>query len=504
MKLFRSDQIKQIDGQTIAEEPVAPIDLMERAAGQLLQWYLQKFERSSQIFNFVGPGNNGGDGLALARLLSSNRYDVTVCYVEFTQKTSEDWKINFQRLKNETNVKLILLSSTDQFPKISEDDVIIDALLGTGLTRTITGLAADIIKLINDCEATVISIDIPSGMFGEDNSGNDYESVVSADFTLSFQFPKLSFMFSENAHNLGDWIILPIGLSTNVMRNTISPYTFLERSDAAVLLKKRNKFDHKGTYGHGLLISGSFGKTGSAVLGAGAALRTGLGLITCHTPKSGVMIIQSNIPEAMVIPDTNENHLSEIGNTDSFSAIGIGPGIGTEPESQIAMHKLLEACTKPMVIDADGLNILSLNKNWFSLIPERAILTPHPKEFERLAGQSESSFERLTKQIGFSKDHKCIVILKGANTSITTPDGNVYFNSTGNPGMATAGSGDVLTGILLSLLSQGYTPENAAILGVYLHGLAGDLAAEELCFESIIASDIINNLSAAFNKLREE
>jgi NAD(P)H-hydrate epimerase len=504
MKLFRSEQIKQIDEQTITEEPVKPVDLMERAAGQLLRWYLQKFERSRRIFIFAGPGNNGGDGLALARLLDSNRYVVIVCYIEFTQKTSEDWKINFQRLEKETNVKLIRVVASDQIPVISDSDVIFDGLFGTGLTRTVTGLAADVIKHINLSKATVISIDIPSGLYGEDNTRNDPESIVSADFTLSFQFPKLSFMFAENANYLGDWIILPIGLSSNAVRNISSPYTYLEQGDAVVVLKKRNKFDHKGIYGHGLLISGSFGKTGAAVLGAKAALRTGLGLITCHTPVSGVQIIQSALPEAMVIPDRNEKHLSELGNTESYSAVGIGPGIGTEPESQRAMHKLLEECRKPMVIDADGLNILSLNKEWYSLIPEKAILTPHPKEFERLAGKSVNSFDRLTRQLEFSRDNKCIVILKGANTSITTPDGKVYFNSTGNPGMATAGSGDVLTGILLSLLSQGYAPENAAILGVYLHGLAGDIAAGELCFESIIASDIINSLSAAFNKLREE
>jgi NAD(P)H-hydrate epimerase len=504
MKLFRSDQIKKIDEQTISEEPVNPVDLMERAAGQLFRWYLQKFDRSRYIYIFVGPGNNGGDGLALARLLDSDRYKVTVCYVEFTQKTSEEWKINLQRLKNETKVKLINVTGTDQVPVVSENDVIIDALFGTGLTRKVTGLAADVIKLVNLSEAIVISIDIPSGMFAEDNTLNDSESIVSADFTLSFQFPKLSFMFAENAHYLGDWIILPIGLSKNAIRNGTSPYTYLERSDAAVLLKKRNKFDHKGIYGHGLLVAGSFGKTGAAVLGVKAALRSGIGLITCHTPLNGVLIVQSAIPEAMVNPDRNEKHLSEIGNTDLFDAVGIGPGIGTEPESQRVLHKLLEEFRNPIVIDADGLNILSLNKEWYSLISERTIMTPHPKEFERLAGKSVNSFDRLTRQIEFSRYHKCIVILKGANTSITTPEGKVYFNSTGNPGMATAGTGDVLTGILLSLLSQGYTAENAAVLGVYLHGLAGDLAAGELCFESIIASDIINSLSAAFNKLREE
>jgi hydroxyethylthiazole kinase-like uncharacterized protein yjeF len=503
MKLFRSDQIRQIDEFTIKQEPVASIDLMERAAIQLLRWYISRFERSRRVFIFAGPGNNGGDGLALARLLESERYEPQVYYVKFTEKNSEDWNKNFLRLKSESKVPVNYLTATDQFPVISSEDIVIDAIFGSGLTRKVEGLVVEVIKLINQIDPTVISIDIPSGMFGEDNTMNDYGTIISADYTLSFQFPKLSFMFAENAEYLGEWVVLPIGLSFNAIRNTISPYIFLERGDIAPLLKKRNKFDHKGIFGHGLLFSGSYGKMGAAVLSAEAALRTGAGLITSHVPACGVSIIQSALPEAMVEPDRNEKHLSEIVNTGSFSAVGIGPGIGTEPEAQRALYKLLEECKKPMVIDADALNILSLNKSWFSLIPESTILTPHPKEFERLAGITDNSYNRLKRQIEFSKEHKCIVVLKGAHTSIATPEGNVYFNSTGNPGMAKAGSGDVLTGIILSLLAQGYKPEDAAITGVYLHGLAGDIASEELCQESIIASDIIKSLARAFNKLRD-
>jgi NAD(P)H-hydrate epimerase len=503
MKLFRSDQIKQIDERTIEDEPIASIDLMERAAGQVFRWYIQRFERTRRIFIFAGPGNNGGDGLALARMLASDRYETEVYYVEFTEKTSGDWKKDLNRLKSEKSVPFYYLKDCDKFPVITSGDIIIDAIFGSGLARSAEGLAADVIKHINDSDATVISIDIPSGMFCEDNTGNDYSSIVMADYTVSFHFPKLSFMFAENARYLGEWEVLPIGLSPNAIRNISSPFQMLEMSDITPLLKKRNKFDHKGIFGHGLLVAGSFGKMGAAVLGGKAALRTGIGLITCHIPLSGVVIIQSALPEAMAEPDKDERHLSEIGNTDSFSAVGIGPGIGTDPVTQNALYKLVNECKKPMVIDADALNILSLNKEWLSFLSEGTIMTPHPKEFERIAGTTENSYHRLMKQIDLSEKHKCIFVLKGAHTSVTTPDGKVYFNSTGNPGMATAGSGDVLTGIILSLLAQGYTPENAAVLGVYLHGLAGDFAADQLCYESMIASDIIKNLSKAFNKIRE-
>jgi NAD(P)H-hydrate epimerase len=436
-------------------------------------------------------------------MLKSNRYEPVVCYIEFTEKTTEDWKTNLLRLNKESNVEIVYVKGTDQIPVISNSDVIIDAIFGTGLTRPAGGLAGDVIRFINLSRAAIISVDIPSGLFGEDNSSNNYETIISADFTLSFQFPKLSFMFAENAPYLGEWIILPIGLNQNAVRNTLSPFVFLEKNDVAGILRKRNKFDHKGIFGHGLLVSGSYGKMGAAVIGAEAALRTGIGLITCHVPYCGVAVLQPSIPEAMVISDQNEKHISQVGTTDSYSAVGAGPGIGTEPETQRAIHDLLKECKKPMVIDADGLNILSLNPTWLAFLPEGTILTPHPKEFERLAGKSADSYQRLTKQIEFAKDHRCIVILKGANTSVATPDGRVFFNSTGNPGMAKAGSGDALTGIILSLLSQGYKPEEAAILGVYIHGLAGDIAVVESSYESIIATDIINNISKAFNKLRE-
>ena len=502
MKIFSCEQVKNIDQYTILHEPIASVELMERAAGQLFKWVTYRFGRTDRIIIFAGPGNNGGDGIALARMLALDRYDVKVHYVKFTDRTSADWEENLKRLETETDVKLSYLISADQFPVISSEDVIIDAIMGSGLTRPLEGLPREVINHINKSNAKVISIDIPSGLFGEDNSKNIDNPAIKADFTLSFQFPKLSFMFAENDCYVGEWVVLPIGLNSNAINNTISSYEYIGKSDVLPLLRVRNKFEHKGNFGHALLIAGSSGKMGAAVLCAGAALRSGIGLITCHIPKHGDTILQTALPEAMVRMDKSDSYITDTGDSGSFTAVGLGPGIGTLKETEQAVHRLLTECNKPMVIDADALNILASNSEWLSLMSAETILTPHPKEFERLAGAAESGFSRLEMQISFSKKYNCIVVLKGAHTSVTTPMGKVMFNSSGNPGMATAGSGDVLTGIILSLLAQGYSPENAALVGVYLHGLAGDLAEGASCYEAIIASDIIKSIGRAFNDIR--
>lgn len=503
MKIFRSDQIKEIDSFTIANEPVSSVDLMERAAHKLYEWIERHFDRSKRIIIFAGPGNNGGDGLALARLLSEGRYKPEIFYVHYTDKVSDDWKINRKRLEKTGRVPFNHLNKTEKFPGILTDDIIIDAIFGTGLTRPAGGFAAEIISQINQTGCTIISIDIPSGLFGEDNSNNIPGNIIKADHTLSFQFPKLSFLFADNYAYVGEWHILPIGLDTTAIRQTNTPYYFTEIQDIAPILKRRAKFDHKGKFGHGLLVAGSKSKTGAAVLAARASLRSGIGLITCHLPHGSGSVVQTSLPEAMVQPDENQILISRIDDCNSYTALGVGPGIGTESETRNAIYELLKSCDRPMVLDADAINILGLERDWISLIRPGTILTPHPKEFERIAGPSPDGYQRLLLQISFSAKHNCIVILKGAYTSVTLPDGGVFFNSTGNPGMATAGSGDVLTGIVLSLLSQGYSGENAAIASVFIHGLAGDIAAEKSGYEFVIASDITDNIGNAFNRIKE-
>jgi len=503
MKLFRSDQIKLIDELTIRYEPVASVDLMERAANQLFKWISERIERSAVIHIFIGPGNNGGDGLALARILAKNRYKPQVWYVKITDKQSDDWEKNRKRLEKETDILVNNIEKEESFPFIGPGEIIIDAIFGSGLSRPAEGFAAKVIKYVNSSSSGIISVDIPSGLFCEDNSGNNPDSIIQADFTLCFQFPKISFMFPENEKFVGDWHILPIGLDKKAIDETPASFYLLESCLVKTLLRVRNKFDHKGNFGHGLLVAGSDGKMGAAVLSAKASLRSGIGLITCHIPQKGNIIMQGALPEAMVMHDNSETHFSDINLPESISAVAAGPGLGTLEDTQNALHSLLLKNRKPIILDADALNILSMNKEWLSLLNENSIITPHIKEFERLAGASINGFERLKKQIAFSEKYRCIVVLKGAHTSITGTNGQVWFNNSGNPGMATAGSGDVLTGIILSLLAQGYEPFYSSVIGVYLHGLAGDIAAEKLCQESLIASDIIDGISSAFNRIRE-
>lgn len=509
MKILTSSEIRQADAYTIEHKPIKSVDLMECAAKTCVQWLTEKFDKKILFQIFCGLGNNGGDGLVIARLLAQKKFKVQVFIIRHSEKCSEDFLINEKRLKKITAVRIFNITSTVQIPStINHPDkkigtgqpstIIIDSLFGSGLNKPVEGLVADVIHFVNRSGCKIISVDIPSGLFSDDNSKNEKENIIRANHTLTFQVPKLFFMFPENGEFTGDFAVLNIGLDEKFISCLSSKNYFITQEIARQVFKPRKKFSHKGNYGHALIVSGSYGKMGACVLAAKACLRAGAGLVTARIPKCGYEILQTVVPEAMVETDLSENFLSENISLEKHNAIGIGPGIGTEKETQSVLKLLIQNSSTPLVLDADALNILSENKTWISFLPTNSILTPHIGEFKRLVGDADNDFTRLQMQKDFSVKHDVYVILKGAHTCIACPDGEVYFNSTGNPGMATAGSGDVLLGIITGLVAQGYSSKEASILGVYLHGLAGDIASEKINQESLIARDIIEFLGEAF------
>ena len=504
MKIFSTDKIREADAFTIKNEPISSINLMERASTKLFEWIKKHVQADRTIIIFVGLGNNGGDGAALARMLSQNGYKVIINIIRYSDNASSDFLKNYQRLQNTKSLEINEVTNINDIAKIENNDVIIDAIFGSGLTRPITGFVAKIINFINLSNAITISIDIPSGLFADKTSILKNAEIIKADYTLSFQFPKLAFLFPENEMYVGNWQLLDIGLSSSFINSTPSPNNFINNDDAASLIKVRTKFSHKGNFGHALLIAGSYGKMGAAILAAKACLRAGVGLLHTHLPKSGVQIMQTSVPESMVSIDDCDNYFTKITNATVFNTIGIGPGLGVEKQTQLAFKNLIQNTANPMVIDADALNILAINRTWLAFLPQGSIITPHPKEFFRLTGGGyNNDFERLEKQRQIARKHQIYIVLKGAHTSICSPNGDCFFNSTGNPGMATAGSGDVLTGVITGLLSSGYSPAAAAVLGVYLHGLAGDFAEKATGYESLIASDIIDKLGNAFKSFSD-
>jgi len=358
-----------------------------------------------------------------------------------------------------------------------------------------------LIKTINESGAITVSIDVPSGLAGEDNSGNNPDGIVKADYTLTLQFPKLAMLLPDFGPYCGKVETLDIGLHPKALKDFQSSYYYTSGEEIALMIKPRAKFSQKWDYGSALLIAGSAGKAGAALLGARAAMRSGVGLLTVHLPKECYKIVQTEVPEAMCSVDPSDKIFTRLPSRTSFTAIGAGPGIGTDPQTEKALRELLVSKPERLVLDADALNLISSDREMIEMLPKGTIITPHIKEFERLAGKLHNSYERMNFQRELSIRHSIVVVLKGAHTCITLPDGTIHFNSTGNPGMSTAGSGDVLTGILLSLLAQGYPPEEAALAGVYLHGLSGDLAASEIGEVSLIAGDIVDYLPDAFRLL---
>ncbi|GAB4045005.1 NAD(P)H-hydrate dehydratase [Spirosoma litoris] len=502
MKILNVDQIRALDQSTIEHEPIAPINLMERASLAFVDWFVDHFPNTTPVKLFCGLGNNGGDGLAIARLLLEREFPIEVYVVRYARRESDDFMHNHRRLKLLTeHIRYVELAQ--EIPGLRHNEVIIDAILGSGLSRPTEGIVKNVIDVINRSPATVVAVDIASGLY-VDKPNAPTDTIVEPDYTITFQLPKLAFLLPKNSRYVGDWHIVDIQLHKRYIDLAPTPYYYTQSRDARLLLRKRDKFSNKGSFGHALLMVGSYGKMGAAVLATKACLRSGVGLLTVHVPKCGYDILQIAVPEAMCRPDGNPNVLtgtpdrgaSELGSPTpaDYAVVGIGSGIGQAPETLDMLKGLLKTLKKPMVIDADALNLLSENRELLKQLPPNSILTPHPKEFERLTQKWDNDYQKLDILREFAQKYRVVVVLKGANSAIATPEGDVHFNSTGNPGLSTGGTGDVLTGILTALLAQNYDSVEAAVLGVFAHGLAGDRVAAQRGQIGMVATDIIEAL----------
>ena len=494
LKIFSTSQIKKWDEATIKNEPISSIDLMERAAKACSNWISQRFDNSQRFKIFCGRGNNGGDGLAIARMLIKKKFPVEIYIAENEAKSSHDFATNFTRLKKATD-KIYFITSKATLPQINKGDILIDALFGTGLNKKPAGIYNTIINYINSSDNTVISIDMPSGMYADASSKEN--DIIKAAFTLSFQVQKLSFLMAENEPYIGRVKILDIGLATDFYEDQKSNFFLIGGELIKKIYLPRKEFANKGNYGYACLVAGSYGMIGAAVLSSRACLRSGVGKLTCYVCKEGYEIMQTSVPEAMC-KTFGKMFIKDLNDLGDFDVIGVGPGIGQHASHKQLLGTIFKESKKPIVIDADGLNTLSNAHSLYKEIPENSIITPHPKEFERLFGKTIDNFEHMHLAVSKAKELKIFIVLKGHHTLIATPNGQSYFNSTGNAGMATAGAGDVLTGIITGLLAQKYSSLDACILGVYLHGLAGDIAAKKLSKEAMLAGDIINYLVEAF------
>src|SRR5574344_96130 len=504
MKIFTSAQIHELDKYTIENEPISSIDLMERSSKAITRAIIDTWNNRTPIVVFAGPGNNGGDALAVARMLAEQEYKVIVYLFNINGHLSEECTANRDRIVD--SKKIFGFTEVKQEfdpPKLENGTLVVDGLFGSGLNKPLTGGFASLVKYINASSAKVVSIDIPSGLMTEDNTYNVRSNIIHANMTLTLQQLKLSFLFAENQQYLGKVKVLDIRLSSEWIKNADTKFYILEENDIRARMRSRDDFAHKGTMGNALVIAGSYGMAGAAVLTTKACLRSGAGKVTVHTPKRNIGIMQVSVPEAVIQFDKDETYFSEAIDSDDFDAMAIGPGLGQAENTGVALIAQLRRTMAPTIVDADAINILSNHKAWLQQMPKDIILTPHPKEFERLAGHCTDSYERIVKARDLAEHLQAYIIVKGHYSTLCMPDGRIFFNPTGNSGMATAGSGDVLTGIIVGLLARGYKQGDACIVGMYLHSLAGDRAARDLGKESMIASDIIQYLPQAFKMIND-
>jgi len=499
MKVLSAEQLYEADKITIEKGKITSADLMEHAATICFQWIHNRLQGNSiPIHVFCGTGNNGGDGLVIGRHLKQHGYNVNVYVVNCSNTRTQDFLTNYDRLK-EIGVWPEMVTCKTELPELNEDVMIVDAIFGLGLTRSPKEVLKEVIQYINATNAYVLSVDVPSGLYAE-KSIKDKDAVIKAFHTLTFQSPKLSFLLPENQEFINSWEVIDIGLDGEYLYNVEATNHIIGKQNVLSMYKFRKKFSHKGDFGHTLIIGGSYGKIGAVSLATNAALTIGSGLVTAYVPKCGYEILQSTIPEAMVEVDL-EKEIANFNYKTKPTVIAVGVGLGISTKTAKGFAEFLAKNKTSLVIDADAINLLAKDKTLLELVPKGSVLTPHLKEFERLVGTCKNDYDRLNKLNKLSKKHKLTIVLKGTYTAISN-EGICYFNATGNPGLATGGSGDVLTGMISGLIAQGYTAFEASVLGVYLHGSTADIALQEdEVYETFTASDIVNYLPDAFKEL---
>lgn len=502
MQILNTEQLKFADEYTINHEPITSLNLMERAARACVSVLTKKADTLSQFVVFCGKGNNGGDGFAIARMIIERGYGCKAVLVNYNSKFSEDCKINYHKLKELKSDALIEINSENDLEKINftSDSIIIDALLGTGLNKPLSGLLEAVVQIINQNYLNVISIDCPTGLF-IDKANSPEDIIIHSSHTLTFQYPKLSFLFAQNKHFVPSFEVLDIGLHPHIENLLPINLFFVTKKTIRQILTTRSKFSHKGNFGHALIIAGSDTMRGAASIGAKACLKSGAGLLTVHSTAAVINSLTVSLPEAMTSIDPHQYYITELPDLKKYDVVAIGPGVSTNKETEDVIKKLLNYNSANLILDADALNIISENKTWLAFLPPETILTPHPKEFDRLTKHHDNDFDRFKTAEQFAFNNKCILILKGAYTIICMPDGSSYFNSSGNPGLAKGGSGDALTGIITGLIARGYTPAKAALIGVFVHGYAADISTKSSSQESLLVSDVIKALGKAFKKL---
>ncbi len=499
MKLFTTQQLNDIARYTIEHDKISIIDFVERVAEGVAFEIEARWRPGKPVVVFAGCEDNGAQALAVARILSEHGYKPEVYLINVggnalntTCKAYRD-----ALLALDTDIYFNEIVKEFSIPRLSSNHLVIDGLFGPGIKEGLKGGYRTLVQYINDSGATVVSIDVPSGMFGDSNPFAVNRDIIHADLTLAIQFPRIAFFNPDNAELVGEWKIIDIGMNETSIRNTQARHHLIEADEIKSLLKSRPLHCSKADFGAGLLIAGSYGMMGAAVLGARGAIRSGIGKLTVQSPKCGYQIMQSSVPDVLYQYNKGEYYITQLEVDKPFDAVAIGPGIGTNDATLQALENFLLARTSPVILDADALNCIARKPTLLNSVPVLSIITPHIGEFDRLFGQHTSAEMRLQKAVEMARFYNIIIVLKGHYTATVRPDGVVCFNSSGTPAMATAGSGDVLTGIILSLVAQGYKPEQASMMGVYIHGIAGELAAREHGEYGVTASDIANSVGRA-------